>query len=281
MNEHQIFISYRRDGGDDLAGRLADNLRGRGYNVFYDIESMRSGVFNEQIYTALDACEDVLVVLPQNSLARCANEDDWVRKEIARAIALGKNIIPIMMKGFSFPEVLPDDIDKLRRYEGVHAISEYFVAMVDRLCDLMKSRPVNKQKFEAVEALESGKRFINYKLYDKAVETLENALQSDMSNPDVHFYLAVAFLEGKRPFLLPKAKITRVEEHLRAAIDIEEKALYYYFFAYLKKDFYENKALRAVPSSKELVFKANSLGLDLLEADELFKLLGQPRPSII
>ena len=49
-NNYNIFISYRRDGGDALAGRLADRFTTLGYKVFYDVEkdncytSCRSGM---------------------------------------------------------------------------------------------------------------------------------------------------------------------------------------------------------------------------------------------
>ena len=44
----QIFISYRRQNGEFLGKILYDELTRNGYSVFFDIESMRSGRFNEQ-----------------------------------------------------------------------------------------------------------------------------------------------------------------------------------------------------------------------------------------
>ena len=277
MENFQIFISYRRTGGDILAGRIADRLIGQGYTVFYDVESMVSGLFNKQIFSAIESCEDVIVVLPKDALVRCENEDDWVRKEIAYAIKLGKNIIPVMTQDFEFPSVLSDDIDAIRNYEGVHVISEFFDALITRICQLMNSKPINKTSVN--DNLDNGIRFINNKLYAKALEMLEKALENDMSNPEIHFYLAVALLEGKRPFLSQKAKIAKIEEYLNTATAIEEKAIYYYFLAYVKKDFYESKALKAIPSSNELLAKANALGLTQIETDELFVLLRAERPE--
>ena len=277
MEKFQIFISYRRSGGDILAGRIADRLLGLGYTVFYDVESMVSGLFNNQIYSAIESCQDVLVILPKDALQRCENENDWVRQEIAHAISLGKNIIPVMTNDFVFPDVLPSDIDALRNYEGVHVINEFFDALIKRICDLMQSQPQNKALIN--ENLDNGIRFINNKLYSKAVEALEKALENDMSNPEIHFYLSVALLEGKRPFLSQKSKITRIEEHLGTAISIEEKAIYYYFLAYIKYDFYENKSFKSIPNSYELASKANALGLNSIEIDELFELLRVQRPN--
>ncbi len=139
MDNYQIFISYRRDGGEDLAGRLADRLTILGYKVFYDVESMRSGTFNTQILDAIAQCNDFLLILPPYGLDRCVNSDDWVRQELAFALEQGKNIIPVMMRGFEFPKVLPSNIDKIRYMEGVTASNEYFDAVIEKIKRLLVS----------------------------------------------------------------------------------------------------------------------------------------------
>lgn len=114
-----VFISYRRDGGGDFCGRLFDRLVREHYSAFYDKESLKQGKFNEQIYKKIERSNNFVVILPKNGLDRCVNDDDWVRKEIRRAITLGKNIIPIFLKGFEFPENLPDDIAPLKDYQAI------------------------------------------------------------------------------------------------------------------------------------------------------------------
>jgi hypothetical protein len=94
---YDIFISYRRDGGDITAGRIADRLKQLGYSVFLDVESLRSGNFNEQLNSLIEKCKDFIVILPENALDRCVNEDDWLRLEVQHAIKHKKNIIPIML----------------------------------------------------------------------------------------------------------------------------------------------------------------------------------------
>lgn len=144
MKRYQIFISYRRDGGSELAGRLSDRLSARGYNVFFDVESMRSGAFNTQLLGAIDQCSDVLLVLPPHALDRCVDADDWVRQELAYALKKKKNIIPVLMRGFVFPDTLPADIAAVRMMEGVAASHDYFDAVVDRIASLLvaKKAPV-------------------------------------------------------------------------------------------------------------------------------------------
>lgn len=281
MEEYQIFISYRRDGGEDLAGRIFDKLNGMGYKVFYDVESMRSGKFNNQIYAAIDACEDVLLILPSGGLDRCKDNEDWVRKEIEHAIRGGKNIIPIMMRDFEFPTDLPEPIAMVRDYEGIKVYAEYFNAVIERVVSLLRSqRPlVGGIPSKPESDLSRGARLINYGMYPQAIEAIQKAMQFDLSNPEVYFFGAVALLQGKRPFLVDRATIKKVEEYLNAAISIGNKALHHYFLAYVKFDYHHNKMLRTVPSYQEELAAALRLGVSPEETNSLFKLLRTQRPA--
>lgn len=138
---YSVFISYRRDGGFDTACLIAEKLRNKGYSVFLDVESMRSGKFNEQLYSVIGNCVDFVLVLPEGALDRCANEDDWLRKEIMHAQKTGKNIIPVMLKGFSWPDKMPEGMEDLDKYQGVAAGDiSYFDASMDKLISYLKSR---------------------------------------------------------------------------------------------------------------------------------------------
>ncbi len=140
----QIFISYRREGGEVMAQLLYDKLVERGYRVFYDIESLKSGPFDNKLYEKIEECDDFILVLPPHGLDRCIYDEDWVRCEIRHALQLGKNIIPIMMRGFSFPEELPDDIRAVTKMNGVEfKTMEYLDARIDRVASMFLSRPSN------------------------------------------------------------------------------------------------------------------------------------------
>ena len=147
MSKYNIFISYRREGGDTLATLLYTRLKEDGYNPFLDIETLRSGKFNEQLYDKIAECEDFLCVLPPSGLDRCNNADDWVRLEIARAIGLKKNIVPVLMRGFSFPDQMPPDISELALYHGISASMDYFDAMFTRLKSMLVSEPAENSSF--------------------------------------------------------------------------------------------------------------------------------------
>lgn len=137
-----VFISYRRNnGGYETANILHDRLSQAGYKVFMDIENLRSGKFNKQLYQQIDNCKDFIVVLGPDSLERCHDEDDWVRLEIAHAIQSDKNIIPVFLRNFKRPEEpLPEDIAEILNYEGIEASQELFSAFLERLKRMMVSK---------------------------------------------------------------------------------------------------------------------------------------------
>lgn len=145
---YQVFISYRRDGGEMLAMHLAHRLREKGITVFFDVETMRSGKFNEQIFNVIDDCGAFLLILTKNCLDRCGSPSDWVRLEIEHALKMKKNIIPIFGRDFEFPDVLPGSIDEIRYCNGIHANTEFFDAVVERIISLSGTKAVPEQSAE-------------------------------------------------------------------------------------------------------------------------------------
>lgn len=138
---YDIFISYRREGGESAAQTLYDRLTEIGYHVFLDRESLNSGDFDTKIYSVIDGCRDFLLILSPDALNRCRNADDWVRREVEYALEKDKNIIPIMMKGFVFPEELPPSVSPLSSKNGVFLNYEFFDAFLEKLESFLKASP--------------------------------------------------------------------------------------------------------------------------------------------
>ena len=94
-NRYDIFISYRRDGGAQYARILQLMLIQRGYKVFLDYDELRDGTFSDRIIAAIKAAPVFMPVLSADSMKRCVNDGDWVRKEILLAAHEGKHFVPI------------------------------------------------------------------------------------------------------------------------------------------------------------------------------------------
>lgn len=139
---YDIFISYRRQGGFETAQLIAQFLKHRGYNVFFDLENLReAGKFNTQLISVIENCKDFIVIFPPNEVERLYETDDWVRQELACAIRHGKTIIPVLLRDFKFPKELPDDINEVRFYQGVAAGDyNYFDASMEKIRELLTSK---------------------------------------------------------------------------------------------------------------------------------------------
>ena len=92
-------------------------------------------------------CKDVIIILPENALERCHEEDDLFRKEIATAIRLNKNIISIVRQGFVFPpeNTLPEDIRKFPKYEAIMENPNAYDSVLRRLCIMLKNSRKNNR----------------------------------------------------------------------------------------------------------------------------------------
>ena len=129
-----IFISYRREGGEHLALLIYHQLRYDGYSVFLDVESLRKGKFDEALFERIREATDFILILPPKALDRCANSDDWVRQEIEFALREKKNIIPIMMEGFdSWPADLPETMMAVSKFNGLKNHQGYFSDLIRKL----------------------------------------------------------------------------------------------------------------------------------------------------
>ena len=121
-NDYDIFISYRRDNGEDKARILNQFLSTVGYRVFFDHESGMTGEFETEILAAVEIAPVFLMLLTPHCLDRCKDEGDWVRREIERATKFGKDIIPIRPNYDesifrNLPEGIPDYVMHLKELE--------------------------------------------------------------------------------------------------------------------------------------------------------------------
>ena len=147
--KYDIFISYRRDGGYEVAKHLFDRLSKEGYRVSFDIDTLRSGEFPTMLMDRIDQCKDFIIILNRTALDRCLDpsvdrKNDWLRNELAHAIQTRKTIIPIMGAGFVFPENLPEDIAKLPSINSIPYHENDFDSMYQKVKKFLSSHPVQR-----------------------------------------------------------------------------------------------------------------------------------------
>lgn len=123
--------------------------------------------------------------------------------------------------------------------------------------------------------------YLKLKLYDKALPAFEKAVEDNFDDSELYFYAAVCLLRGKKAFLAPRKDIDKIEEYLQAALMIEPKGIYYYFWAYIKQDYFDRKSYKTSPTYIELFAQAQQVGLSEFDVEQLFGILGVPRPSCL
>lgn len=120
----RIFISYRRSDTADVAVRLLDWLSHRGgeIEVSLDMTDIAPGDDFIELFRQHVALADVVLVLigPNwtGSLAgrrRLDDQSDFVRTEVAMALAANKRVIPVLVNGAHMPSAsqLPEEIRPL------------------------------------------------------------------------------------------------------------------------------------------------------------------------
>ena len=123
--------------------------------------------------------------------------------------------------------------------------------------------------------------YLKLKLYDKAIPCFEKAIEDNFDNSETYFYAAIALLKGKKAFLTPRPIIDKIEEYIQAAIMIEPKGIYHYFWAYIRYDHHFRKSYRMSPNYQELLIQANQIGLSQTDVTELYRILEVQRPEAL
>ncbi|MGO9269336.1 MAG: TIR domain-containing protein [Terriglobia bacterium] len=151
-SNYDVFISYRRQGGDAQALFIREKLLQKGVRVFLDVADLKKGYFDEALLTYIADAPSFIVILSPHSLDRCEDEDDWLRLEIAQAVKTNRNIIPVMMAGFAFPRELPPDIKPLPRHQGVEYSHSYFEAMIGKIVESIEAHRAEAERLERQKA---------------------------------------------------------------------------------------------------------------------------------
>ncbi|MGQ0697436.1 MAG: ankyrin repeat domain-containing protein [Panacagrimonas sp.] len=146
MASVSIFISYRREDCAGHAGRLSDRLEQRfgAEHVFRDIEDIAAGEdFVASLHRQVGACDVLLALIGPRWLSvtgadgqpRLSKENDWVRLEIAGALARGARVIPVLLQGARLPQAqeLPPDLAGLPRRNAVELRDAQFISDAEAL----------------------------------------------------------------------------------------------------------------------------------------------------
>lgn len=142
-----IFVSYRRDDSRYQARMIHSAFvkATSADHVFMDIDSIPPGAnFRKRLKDWVDRCTILLALMgrdwmdvtdPSTGRRRLENPSDFVRIEIAEALARDIPVVPVLLDGTPMPEAnrLPDDLKELANRQAVFVEFRTFDTDVDRL----------------------------------------------------------------------------------------------------------------------------------------------------
>lgn len=141
-----IFISYRRSDSAPYAGRIYDHLCSTfgQHNIFMDIDTIRPGAdFVAALQQAVASCNAFVAVIGSDWLTaadgdgkrRLEDPKDFVRLEIAEALARNILVIPVLVGGAVMPnpDALPQDLAEFARRNALTLTNERFRYDVSKL----------------------------------------------------------------------------------------------------------------------------------------------------
>lgn len=149
---------------------------------------------------------------------------------------------------------------------------------VNKLLRALEKDPDTAGDLSALADFTKGSCYLKLKLYDKAIEKFESAIEQNLDNPEAYFYAAVCQLKGRKACLTPLPNLKKALEYIEAANSIEPRGVFYLLAAYIKLDFFAKKYLRIDPDWRQEMDQALAANLSTADADTLFGILGVPCP---
>lgn len=148
---YDVFISYRRATGSQLASLLKVHLQLRGIVTFLDVDELGSGKFDDAILSTISQCSNMLLVLSPGALDRCCGDttvQDWVHREVLCALEHKVQLIPILTTEFKWPKQsdLPEDLKQVCTLNGVIWSHEYQDACVEKTLSFLRLPKTTRSK---------------------------------------------------------------------------------------------------------------------------------------
>jgi hypothetical protein len=134
----KVFVSYRRK-DVDFTRHLVEKLRSKLYDdVFWDYDISEDN-FERGLTGEIHACNVFVLVVSDYTFAieRIADPEDWIVREVALALKIGKPIVLALYEGktpqYDLRNKLPVNIREIATKQGIPIMGAAFDASVDRL----------------------------------------------------------------------------------------------------------------------------------------------------
>ncbi|MFK7744193.1 MAG: toll/interleukin-1 receptor domain-containing protein [Roseobacter sp.] len=150
--QSNIFVSYRRQDSRHATARIVEFLSDRigADSLFLDVTNIAAGQdFVAAIQQRISVSDAALVIIGDNWLApdengqiRLHDPQDYVRREIATALAADMPVIPVLLDSAQLPamDALPKDLQPLVNRNALRVEHETFQSDLENLVDALEQR---------------------------------------------------------------------------------------------------------------------------------------------
>lgn len=261
-----IFISYRRKDGADLAEAVNQILENQGFSVFFDKKSIPYGAsFPSELEEAVKKCNEFIVINTQQyfgkdkkGVRRIYSTDDWVRNELRLALEYKKNIFPILATKLPKADNLPLDVRPIceRQCIPYNKASDTLSNIINRIKEAFSDSTKEnaligsiKNRLQEVNVKDNDrfnedcKEIIKLIVTESDMESLyrilsrkeDNILDKRINDKDFRFVVLYTLLTYFRRRNMPTRLIKMVEDY---GDDFKD----YPFYHYVKTEYFLEKA---------------------------------------
>ena len=159
------------------------------WDVFLDTASIDSGRFETIILNEVGAREHFLAVVSAAWLASASEPTSWCHRELERAIEFKKNIVPVLINGFTFGSETYDRpaLATLAQLNALIIHADYFEEGMQRLRERFLTQP-SLQEIEhctAEEHFQRGLGLLASSQYEEAIRAFDAAARLKPNMPEV------------------------------------------------------------------------------------------------
>jgi len=137
-----VYISYPRGGGAELASLISMQMQMRGFSVVTDAHD--GTTVSDLVLGQIRDARFYVLVLPSGALDQClASSYCRLHTELVAALDAGCNIVPVTLDfQWPDPQELPEDIRALCYFNGVRWVHDYQTACIDKLEKFIRADPL-------------------------------------------------------------------------------------------------------------------------------------------
>jgi len=131
---------------------------------------------------------------------------------------------------------------------------------------------------ENSSSLARGIIYLRLGQFAHAKDRFDEAIEADPVQAEAYFNRAIAILQKKKPFLCPRPVIEEALRDLDTAYNIEQQAIYKYFSALIRYDYFYRKKFRINPEFSDEFEIVKKVGIGSGDMESLRSVIGVEIP---